>query len=681
MKKSSINMAQEKITISIVDLVHRGHACNTVPYGISIIASYALKSLTDKIKIELFKQTNDFIEYLEQSTPDIVCFSNYIWNNKLSYQFAKQIKKKSPRTIVIFGGPNFPLEEENQKQFLLSYPEIDFYVYREGELAFVDLLKALLRYNLNVKRLKSDRLNIQNCHYLSNGAYIQGESLTPLQDLNEIPSPYLAGLCDSFISKGLIPLLQTTRGCPFQCTYCQEGDKYYSLVREFSLERIKNELKYIAQRTTVPNLILIDSNFGMYEKDLEICRDIALVQEKYGWPKYIRGIRGKGDGVDKDAILEASAIVQGAHLSAAVQSTDEAVLKNVKRKKSSLDQISRLAKQGETVGATTFSEVILCLPGDTKEAHFKSIFDLIEADVDIVRSHQFIMLPGSQASTKKSRQQYDLITRFRVTPNTVKPYQLLGETFFAPEIDEICVANNTMPFQDYLECRLLNLSIEIFYNDDIFQELLKFLKLRTISISEFIRNVHQRIRTAQGPLSKVYDDFLRETQELWETRDALQAFLNQPGTMERYVAGELGNNEQLTYRTIAIFKYMPELHRVTFDIAKEMLSQNDHINEQDYDYLKELSSFSLLRKNDIFEVRQTTKQQFHYDFVALANLNFDDNPFDYHKPAGLKIVFAHTDEQQRLISKYVEMFGLSNYGLGNILSNASQASNLYRKVK
>ena len=62
-----------------------------------------------------------------------------------------------------------------------------------------------------------------------------------------------------------------------------------------------------------------------------------------------------------------------------------------------------------------------------------------------------------------------------------KSYQLFGK-FLCSEIDEICVANASMSFEDYLECRLFNLTVEIFYNDGIFQELLKFLRLHNISI-------------------------------------------------------------------------------------------------------------------------------------------------------------------------------------------------------
>lgn len=667
-----------KTIISFADLTHTRHACNAIPYGIALVASYASKNLGNKIEVDLFKYPTDFIEYLEKTIPKIACFSNYIWNMNLSYEFARQIKKKSADSIIIFGGPNYPIETEEQKAFLLLHPDIDFYIYREGERSFVALFNKLLEYNFDFVRIKKSRLNIPNCHYINDGVIIQGNLMHPLSNLDEIPSPYLTGCCDKFLAKGMIPLTQITRGCPFKCTYCQEGNEYFNTIRRFSSKRIKDELEYIAQRTIVPTLIVADANFGMYKEDVEISREIALVQKKYGWPKYFMHVSGKNY---KDRILEVAAIIQGSSLSAAVQSTDEKVLKNIKRENVSLSQMIQVAKERETLGSISFSEVILCLPGDTKDAHFKSILELIDAGIKIVRSHQLIMLPGSEISTKKSREQYDMVTRFRVMPYTVSPYQLFGEIFYAPEIDEICVANASMSFEDYLECRLFNLTVEIFYNDGIFQELLKFLRLHNISIPFFIMNIHKHICSGTGSLSDFYDGFLRKTKELWNNRCELITFLQQPNVIDRYISGELGNNEQLMYRSLTIFKHMDKLHKTAFDIATEMLSQKGCFNERYREYLGELSEFSLLRKKDILSIDIIDEKYFHYDFVDLAVHNFNETPLSYYKPEGINIVFFHTEDQKELISKQIKCYGLSNYGLVRILSYGPPVSNFYRKIK
>ena len=671
-------MPDKKINISFADLVHRGHSCNAIPYGASMVAAYAIKEYGDKIKVDIFKDTADFTDYLSKTTPQIASFSNYIWNTNLSCEYARRIKEHAPDTIIIFGGSNYPVEPELQKEFLTTHPYIDFYIFKEGEPAFVELLDSLLKCDLDASKIKKDRLNISNCHYISEGELITGDLKDPIVELDEIPSPYLSGICDKFLEKELIPLIQTTRGCPFTCTYCQESDEYYSKVRRFSLERIRDEVEYISKHTDVPNLMLADANFGMYVEDLEICREIARIQEKSGWPKYFIGIDGKNQ---KKRVLEAASIVKGSHLTAAVQSTDADVLKKIKRQNVSLEEMVQVAKDGKASNANSFSEVILCLPGDRKEAHFKTNFDLMDADINVVRSHQFIMLSGSEAATKKSRKEFKMGTRFRVAPSTVKPYELYGETFCAPEIDEICVENSTMSFEDYLACRQLNLTVEIFYNDSVFDELIKLLRRYDIAISSFILNIHESILADPGPLSGLYDDFLRETKELWTKREDVEEFLKQPGTIDRYLAGELGNNEQLMYRAFAVFRYMDQLHKIAFNVAREMLGDVSAYDDRHCEYLEELLDYSLLRKEDILSVEATKDRVFHYDFIGLAASRFDDEPLSKFVPEGVKMTFKHTDEQKKLISEYLRIFGSSDYGLGSILSQAHDVSNFYRDVK
>lgn len=666
-----------KTNISFSNLKHTDHACNAIAYGTATVASYAIKSLGDKINVDLFQFPQDFSGYLDRAIPQIACFSNYIWNLNISYEFAKRIKRESPESIIVFGGPNYPLDIKQQETFLLSHPEIDFYISREGERAFIELFTRLLGYEFSVVRIKRDKLKIPNCHYISDGEIVQGPLLPPIANINEIPSPYLTGLLDAFLSKDLTPLMETTKGCPFQCTYCENGNNHFKQVRRFSLDRIKKELEYIARRTTVPTLLVADLNFGMYKEDLEVCREIAAIQKRYGWPKYFDSINGKNK---KERILEAISIVPGSLVVASVQTTDEQVLKNIKRQNVSLEDMVQIAKEGEIYGCNSFSELILCLPGDTKEAHFKSIAQLIDAEMNVVRSHQFIMLPGAESSSQKTREQYGMKTRFRVIPKTVSPYRLFGTTFFAPEIDEICIANNTMSFEDYLECRAFNLTVEIFYNNSILQELLRFLRLHHISIFSFIKNIHTHVCSMQSPLAGVYKGFLLETNELWKTYDEAEDFLRQPGVIDRYRAGELGNNEQLMYRAIAFFNYMDDLHKIAFDIAQEILIQKGCFNEQKHNYLGELAEFSLLRKKAILSIETRLKRVFHYDFISLLAHEFRDNPVSFYKPEGINMVFSHTGEQKKLISQYLKIYGSSSYGLGNILSAASNISNFFRKV-
>jgi len=177
-----------------------------------MVASYSLEKFKDKIAAEIFKYPTEYIAQLEKEVPRIACFTNYIWNLNLSYEIARAVKEKSPGAVVVFGGPNYPLEPREQEAFLRERPAIDFYVFRNGEIPFSFLFEALRNYDFDAEKLKADKMVIPGCHYLGNGEFIMGGEVAAMRDLDEIPSPYLTGLCDKFLAnEKLVPLMLTPR--------------------------------------------------------------------------------------------------------------------------------------------------------------------------------------------------------------------------------------------------------------------------------------------------------------------------------------------------------------------------------------------------------------------------------------------------------------------------------------
>jgi len=676
-----------KTTVSFCDLVHEGHSCNAIPLGISMVASYALAEFEGEIDAEIFKHPSDYIAYLEKKTPRIACFSNYVWNLNLSYEIAGTLKGETPETIVIFGGPNYPLEEEEQEKFLRQRPVIDFYVFRNGEVPFSLLLEALRQYDFDAEKLKADKVVIPGCHYLSDGESVMGEEVAAMKgSLDEIPSPYLAGLCDKFLAdEKLIPLILTARGCPFKCTFCQEGDDYFNVVRKFSFDRIRDELDYVGSRTRNSDLMLADSNFGMYKNDTAICHEIVRVQEAYNWPKYFIGIAGKNN---RARVLEAAEIVRSGvfggssvWLGSAIQSTDESVLEKVKRSNIDVSTMVKVADEGEAHTSNQCSELILALPGDSLKAHFKSLCDLIDTGANVIRSHQYMMLGGSEAATVEGRKAYNPLTRFRVSPYTMESYQIFGKTVFAPEIEEICVGNDTMSFDDYEECRMLNLTVEVFYNNALLLGLFKLLKRQGVLISALITRIHQKLFCEETLLSELLEGFRRETNELFDTPEELRDFLGQDGVVEQFKSGYIGNNEQMMYSALMVFKHMKDVHDIAHDVAKTLMRDEDVYEDWIEDYLNELCAFSLLRKQDLLTTNLVENQTFYYDFLALEKAGFNDDPIKYKRLDGVRIKFSHDEVQKKLISGYLNVYGDTWRGMGHIFGWGRNIRNFYRKIE
>ena len=104
--------------------------------------------------VDLIKYPEDLNAALKVKIPQFLSMSNLCFNINLSYAFASYVKENYPKTIVIFGGPNFPTKSAERKKFLQAYPSIDFYMKWDGEISYVNLVKKLIKYELDITQFK-----------------------------------------------------------------------------------------------------------------------------------------------------------------------------------------------------------------------------------------------------------------------------------------------------------------------------------------------------------------------------------------------------------------------------------------------------------------------------------------------------------------------------------------------
>jgi tRNA A37 methylthiotransferase MiaB len=667
------------LTISFADLTHTGQAisANTFPLGISFVAGYAKQELGDAIEIDIFRYPKEFSEYLGKTAPDIACFTSFSWNTSLSHEYARRIKAKNEKTIIIFGGVNFPTARDEQEAFLKRYPAIDFYVDGEGELAFVNLLNVLKEWNYDAKALKESGNALPNVHYIKSDRLVAGPLMPRIEDLSIIPSPYAMGLLDKFFDGVLTPVMQITRGCPYSCTFCHDGDIYYNKTRRFSMERAKWELEYIANKVDVNDLMITDLNFGMFKEDVEIARFLGELQDKHDYPRYVCLASAKNN---KERIIEISRLLRGAlHPGASVQSTDPGVLSAIKRKNLPVVDLVEVASTRINDNASSLSEVILCLPGDSKEAHIKSNVEMINAGMTLFRNHQFMLLMGTEAASKESRAKYQLQTRFRVQPRCFGFYELYGERFSAVEIEEICVAGKNITYDEYQDCRAFDLTIEIFLNDALFFDLLQFISQQKIRLSGLVLSIYEKIMTGKSGLSETYKAYRAEEKaNVWEDSKAFEEYLRKPEVIEKYISNELGNNEIYKYRAMCVFENIDAINEMIFDTAHEMLNL-EHDPRLDL-YIDDLKRYSMFSKKRFIDTEQTYRDRFNFDFVKLADCRFSIDPLSVYVEEGLEIEFLHTDRQKDIVHTWLHQYGTDINSLGRMLSR-SQVSAMYRSAR
>ncbi|OGT89676.1 MAG: hypothetical protein A2286_10180 [Gammaproteobacteria bacterium RIFOXYA12_FULL_61_12] len=662
-----------QIFLADLTYVQQGLQSEIMPNAIASVGAYARKIVGEHVQLRIFKRPDALIRALEAGPPDIMAFSNYAWNGRLACAFAKAFKARHPRVPVVMGGPNYPLTDAEREAFIRERPYVDFFVVKEGEVPFADLVSALESRNFDI----SCRYEIPSVHCRApTGEVVLTEIAPRLKDLSDIPSPYLNGLLDEFFEDGFWPIVQTNRGCPFSCTFCVEGENYYNKVYRHGLEKTAAELEYIGRRMAPlisagkrADMFIADSNFGMFREDIQVCCLIRDCQEKYGWPQYISVATGKNE---KERVLEAARLVQGAlRLSGSVQSLDENVLKNIKRKNVAVDQIMQVAMQGAEIGANTYSEIILALPGDSLAKHKDTVRQLLEAGFNKVETYTLMLLPGSELESQETRDRFGFQTRYRIIPKCFGYFEYDGETICTGEIEEVVVANDSLSFEDYLEARLLALLVVLFNNDGLFENALRFVKSLGIPVFDCIASVRE-IDLPEG-LAGLLSEFQAESRdELWEDRNALDAFIQIPASVDRYLSGELGSNLLFKYKSRAMLAHVGELASVfAAAIIRVVELKWARLNDVQRDYITGLTGWCAARAVNIFiDYDQDVVIETAFDFAKLISSGeFLDLRVLQGKVHPVR--FVHDEAQIQTIRRLVTTYGESVVGLTRALTRTN----------
>ena len=167
--------------ILIADLTHTGsksYSPNLIPYPIGSIKSHLLEysDYSSKLSVEIFKDPQRFIDAFLEKKPKVVGFGNYVWNLELSTDLAKEIKSINPETLIVFGGPNFPLENNSREEWLRKRPFVDIYVVGDGEESFTKIVDAWYETH-NTDKVKQKEIpgciHLLMINYIKQGNLVQ----------------------------------------------------------------------------------------------------------------------------------------------------------------------------------------------------------------------------------------------------------------------------------------------------------------------------------------------------------------------------------------------------------------------------------------------------------------------------------------------------------------------------
>ncbi|MBZ0094037.1 MAG: radical SAM protein [Sulfuricella sp.] len=650
--------------IYLADLTHTTITISndSFPLNVAMVAAYAKKIMPD-LEISLFKYPEELKVALDREMPQILGLSNYPWNLELDRSFLRHVKKESPGIITVMGGPNISYEPADQLEFLTRLKgELDFYVMHEGETGFAEVLRNAVAHAFNVEKMKA--AGFPGVIFLRRDQVNEYEPIPRMTNLDDYPSPYLTGMLDKFFDDKLSPMIETHRGCPFKCTYCHEGHSSYTKVNKFSTERVCEQLEYISQRIgkTVKNMLIADPNFGMLERDIEVAEKINEIHDKTGFPQTLFATTAKNRG---RKLIEISKRLQSVSMPLwmSVQSMDSEVLKNIKRKNISVEDMINTQYELADYGCETKSELIIPLPGESFATHVKALAKLIELRIGQIVCYQLMLVQGSEMEMDKATQKAaQFQSKFRVLPRSFSNIPDLEKSI---ETEEIVIATKDFSFEEYLKARTLHLAVSVFYNGRAFAGFFKFLLEQKVDIQAFLFRLADLV-AAHRDLSALFAAFLNDTQrELFATEAELRAYYADDANFEKLLNGSDGANLLQKYTSALYLKHSLGLVDAITSAVLTQFPDHPAMESQIRDIANHhRMSFSHFLDADRREVR--SKALFGHDVAAwlksdrpLAEFKFDQD---------VEIVFHTPDEQYELMESYFKRYGRDNQAFGKVMT-------------
>jgi len=457
--------ARDKISVGLVQINNSFSGQSYLPYSVGLLQAYAQKHLSRpddcEFRLPIYARLPLKRAVSELKGCDVVFFSAYTWNMNISIRIARLLKRGGKGPLIVFGGPQVPLR--GVAGFLARHKFIDLACHGEGERAFLGILENLRRGTWdgipNISRLER------------NGTLVQGRLGERTADLSSIPSPYLAGVFEPLMKanpgENWIALWETNRGCPFSCSYCVWGASSDKKVYARPTEDLYLELDWFS-RNRIEFIFCCDANFGILDRDLDLAKRAAENKSLHGYPRALSVQNTKNSTTriyDIYSTLSAAGLSKGVSL--AMQSSNPATLRGIRRANISQRVFRELQSRFNRAGIETFTDFILGLPCETYDTFADGVSEIISSGQhNRVQFNDLSILTGSEMSDPAYLKRYGISS---VNSRLVNIHGSLSE---APEVEEtqrIVTGTASMPGKDWARCRVFGWTTALLHFDKLLQ--------------------------------------------------------------------------------------------------------------------------------------------------------------------------------------------------------------------
>ena len=407
----------------------------------SNLAVYSLRAYAGKYaqQTEIAEYTinqtmDDILSDIYRKKPDILCLSCYLWNILYVEQLITEIHKVLPKMQIWLGGPEVSY---NAVSVMEQYPQVTGVMCGEGEETFLELMEYW-----NQERESLD--TIKGIVYRENGTCRQNPP-RPVMDLSKVPFVY--DHIEDFQNK--IIYYESSRGCPFSCSYCLSSiDK---CLRFRNLELVKKELQFFIDHE-VPQVKFVDRTFNCKHS-----HSMAI------WTYLKEHDRGKtnfhfevaADLLNEEEMELIASMRPGLiQLEIGIQSTNPETITEIRRKMN-FEEVKRIVKRVQEKGNVhQHLDLIAGVPYEDYERFAQSFRDVYALHPEQLQLGFLKVLKGSYMHEKT--EDYQLLYQDR------SPFEVLSTKWLS--------------YDDVIRLKGVEEMVEVYYNSGQFVNTLRLLE-------------------------------------------------------------------------------------------------------------------------------------------------------------------------------------------------------------
>jgi radical SAM superfamily enzyme YgiQ (UPF0313 family) len=373
-----------------------------------------------------------------------VAFGGFIWNEYPLQKIIGSIRTSGFTGRIILGGPQVSYLKQGLEP---HYPGVDVFIRGYAEDALAQLLLSPEKKPI-----------IKGVHYA--GEKDLGESAKV--DLEQLPSPYLNG----FIKAQSFIRLETQRGCPFTCSFCQHRESDSSMQRrQLDKSRIMQEIEWITRHKIIQDVAVLDPTFNSGKNYMAVLH--KFYEGKFSGKL---ALQSRAEMVTEEFLDAVEAINQ--HGQVVLEFGLQSIHKNEQAlvdRPTNLSKVTSVLKEVSDRDISTEVSLIFGLPGQTLSSYISSLRYCVDLKVPTVHAFPLMLLRGTPLYHAKERLQL-------MESSHEKPHNIPRVQEKIPHV----ISSPSFTYEEWKKMAILAEMMEEKYNPakpsekpDVFSEIIK----------------------------------------------------------------------------------------------------------------------------------------------------------------------------------------------------------------